>query len=114
MLIPTLRAKIHRATITDANLNYEGSIAISRDLLTASGINVYERVQVVNLNNGVRFETYVIEGKPGEMCLNGPAARLGLIGDIVIVLAYAYIDPIKESVTPKLIHVDSNNCPLAH
>ena len=113
MLIPTLRAKIHRARVTDANLNYEGSIAISRDLLNASGINVYERVQVVNLNNGERFETYVIEGKPGEMCLNGPAARLGLTGDIVIVLAYAYIDPSKESVTPKIIHVDSNNRPLS-
>ena len=113
MLIPTLRAKIHRARVTDANLNYEGSIAIGRDLLAASGINVYERVQVVNLNNGERFETYVIEGEPGEMCLNGPAARLGLTGDIVIVLAYAYIDPAKESVTPKLIHVDSNNRPLS-
>jgi len=112
MLIPTLRAKIHRARITDANLNYEGSIAIGPELLTAAGIRVYERVQVVNLNNGERFETYVIAGKPGEMCLNGPAARLGLTGDIVIVLAYAYIDPSKESVTPKIVHVDSNNCPL--
>lgn len=111
MLIPTLRAKIHRARITDANLNYEGSIAIGPDLLKATGINVYERVQVVNLNNGERFETYVIEGKPGEMCLNGPAARLGLTGDIVIVLAYAYMDPTKESVTPKIVHVDSNNHP---
>ena len=113
MLIPTLRAKIHRATVTDANLNYEGSIAISRDLLKASGINVYERVQVVNLNNGERFETYVIEGKPGEMCLNGPAARLGLTGDIVIVLAYAYIDPATESIAPKIIKVDANNRPLS-
>lgn len=112
MLIPVLRAKIHRARITDANLNYEGSIAISRDLLAASGINVYERVQVVNLNNGERFETYVIEGKQGEMCLNGPAARLGLTGDIVIVLAYAYADPATVKVTPKIVHVDDNNRPL--
>ena len=111
MLIPVLRAKIHRARITDANLNYEGSIAISPDLLKATGINVYDRVQVDNLNNGERFETYVIEGKPGEMCLNGPAARLGLTGDIVIVLAYGYIDPTKESVMPKIVHVDSNNRP---
>lgn len=112
MLIPVLRAKIHRARVTDANLNYEGSIAIARDLLDATGIRVYERVQVVNLNNGERFETYVIEGKPGEMCLNGPAARLGLPGDIVIVLAYAYADPTRETVTPKIVHVDSNNRPL--
>ncbi len=112
MLIPVLRAKIHRARITDANLNYEGSIAISRDLLTASGIRVYERVQVVNLNNGERFETYVIEGKPGEVCLNGPAARLGLTGDIVIIISYAYADPATESITPKIVHVDTNNRPL--
>lgn len=111
MLIPVLRAKIHRATVTDANLNYEGSIAISPDLLAASGIRPYERVQIVNLNNGERFETYVIEGKPGEMCLNGPAARLGLVGDIVIVLAYAYLDPAKETTTPKIVHVDSHNRP---
>jgi aspartate 1-decarboxylase len=112
MLIPVLRAKIHRVRITDANLNYEGSIAISRDLLTASGIRVYDRVQVVNLNNGERFETYVIEGKPGEVCLNGPAARLGLTGDIVIIISYAYADPATETVTPKIIHVDANNRPL--
>lgn len=113
MLIPTLRAKIHRARVTDANLNYEGSIAISRDLLDVSGINVYERVQVVNLNNGERFETYAIEGKQGEMCLNGPAARLGLIGDTIIVLAYGYIDPAKETLTPKIVQVDTNNRPLS-
>ena len=112
MLIPVLRAKIHRARITDANLNYEGSIAISRDLLAASGIRVYDRVQVVNLNNGERFETYVIEGKAGEVCLNGPAARLGLTGDIVIIIAYAYADPATESVTPTIVHVDANNRPL--
>jgi aspartate 1-decarboxylase len=70
-------------------------------------------VQVVNLNNGERFETYVIEGKQGEMCLNGPAARLGLIGDTVIVLAYGYIDPTKETLTPKIVHVDTNNRPLS-
>ena len=69
-------------------------------------------MQVVNLNNGERFETYVIEGKPGEVCLNGPAARLGLTGDIVIIIAYAYADPETETVTPKIVHVDANNRPL--
>jgi aspartate 1-decarboxylase len=113
MLIQVLRAKIHRARITDANIDYEGSIAIGGDLLRATGIRIYERVQVVNLNNGIRFETYVIEGKPGEIGLNGPAARLGLIGDIVIIMAYAQIDPATESITPKIVKVDAENRPRA-
>ncbi|MBI3872201.1 MAG: aspartate 1-decarboxylase [candidate division Zixibacteria bacterium] len=113
MFIQLLRAKIHRARITDANLQYEGSIGIGTDLLAASTIRVHERVQVVNLNNGVRFETYVIEGKPGEITLNGPAARLGQIGDEVIILAYGLIDPGKgESVAPTIVRVDSQNHPI--
>jgi aspartate 1-decarboxylase len=113
MLIHVLRAKIHRARITDANLRYEGSIAIGADLLAASTIHVHERVQVVNLNNGIRFETYVIEGKSGEMTLNGPAARLGLVGDEIIVIAYALIDPEKDkAITPVIVHVDAANHPL--
>ena len=114
MLIQVLRAKIHRARITDANLQYEGSIAIGTDLLAASGIRVFEKVQVVNLNNGERFETYVIEGKPGEIGLNGPAARLGLVGDEVIILAYAELDPDREPIPePRIVHVDARNRPRA-
>ncbi|MEW5702470.1 MAG: aspartate 1-decarboxylase [Candidatus Zixiibacteriota bacterium] len=114
MLIHVLRAKIHRARITAANLQYEGSIAVGTDLLAVSTIHVHERVQVVNLNNGVRFETYVIEGKPGEITLNGPAARLGLVGDEVIIIAYALIDPEKDkAITPRIVQVDAGNHPMA-
>jgi len=112
MLIQTLRAKIHRAHVTDANLRYEGSIGISSELLAASGIRLYERVQIVNLNNGLRFETYVIEEKPGAVTLNGPAARLGQVGDDVIIIAYALIDPEKDKqITPRIVHVDPANRP---
>jgi aspartate 1-decarboxylase len=112
VLIQVCRAKIHRARITDANLDYEGSISIGKDLLRASTIRVYEKVQVVNLNNGTRFETYVIEGEEGEICLNGPAARLGQVGDLVILIAYGQVD-IEDSGTiqPVIIAVDSDNRP---
>jgi aspartate 1-decarboxylase len=112
VLIQVCRAKIHRARITDANLDYEGSISIGKDLLLASTIRVYEKVQVVNLNNGTRFETYVIEGEEGEICLNGPAARLGQIGDLVILIAYGQVD-IEDSgkIKPVIVAVDSNNRP---
>jgi aspartate 1-decarboxylase len=88
-----LKSKIHRATVTDSNLYYEGSITIDQDLLTQSGIVEYEQVQVVNLSNGARFETYVIPGKAGSGAieLNGPAARLAQIGDQVIIMTYALI-----------------------
>ncbi len=112
MLIQICRAKIHRARVTGAHLDYEGSISIGTDLLEASGIRVYERVQVVNLQNGARFETYVIEGEPGTIDLNGPAARLGLVGDQVIIIAYAQIDPDKEAIPdPRVVLVDSGNKP---
>jgi aspartate 1-decarboxylase len=112
MLIQVCRAKIHRATVTGAHLDYEGSISICPDLLKASGIKVYERVQVVNLANGARFETYVIKGKQGEIDLNGPAARLGQTGDLVIIIAYGQIDLDKEPVPePTLVYVDSENKP---
>ncbi len=114
MLIHVCRAKIHRARVTDANLGYEGSISISQDLLDASGIVPFERVQVVNVNNGERFETYVIKGKPGEICLNGPAARLGQIGDLVLIIAYGMVELDEAGkVTPKIIKVDANNRILA-
>lgn len=89
-----LKSKIHRAVITEANLNYTGSITIDEDLMKAAGILEYEMVQVVNINNGHRFETYVIKGEAGkrEICLNGAAARLGVPGDRVIVMTYCQLD----------------------
>lgn len=114
MLIQVCRAKIHRARVTDANLGYEGSISIGHELLEASGIIPFERVQVVNVNNGERFETYVIKGKTGEICLNGPAARLGQIGDLVLIIAYGEVQLEKAgAVTPRIIKVDANNRILA-
>ena len=111
MLIEVYRAKIHRATITGADLNYEGSISICPELLKASGIRIYEKVQVVNLANGARFETYVIEGKPGSVELNGPAARLGERGDMVIIIAYGQIEANEPIPDPTVVFVDSGNKP---
>jgi aspartate 1-decarboxylase len=109
MLIQVCRAKIHRARVTGAELSYEGSIAIDTALLNDSGIRIHERVQVVNLNNGERFETYVIAGKRGEVCLNGPAARLGVVGDEVIIIAYGFLDATDAIPEPTIIHVDAQN-----
>jgi aspartate 1-decarboxylase len=94
MQIEILKSKIHRAVITEAELNYIGSITIDEDLLNASSLIEYEKVQVVNINNGERLETYVIKGKSGSgiCCLNGPAARKGMVGDIVIILSYAAME----------------------
>jgi aspartate 1-decarboxylase len=112
MLVEKLKAKIHRATVTDANLNYVGSITIDSDLLDESGIEEYEKVQVVNITNGQRFETYVITGKSGsgEVCLNGACARLAELGDKVIIMAYCHLDA-KENLTftPSLVFVDNEN-----
>jgi aspartate 1-decarboxylase len=107
-----LKSKIHRAVITEANLNYTGSITIDEDLMKAAGLLEYEMVQVVNVNNGQRFETYVIKGKAGEkqICLNGAAARLGVVGDRVIIMTYCQLDndEIKEH-RPKIIVTDETN-----
>ncbi|HOU02073.1 MAG: aspartate 1-decarboxylase [Bacteroidales bacterium] len=94
MLIEVLKSKIHRVTVTGANLNYIGSITIDEDLLDAANMIENEKVQVLNLNNGERFETYIIKGKrgSGDICLNGAAARLVLPGDILLIMAYALID----------------------
>jgi aspartate 1-decarboxylase len=94
MQIEVLKSKIHRAVITEANLNYVGSITIDEDLIDAANIIEHEKVQVVNVNNGERLETYVIRGKRGSgiCCLNGPAARKGMVGDIVVIISYASID----------------------
>lgn len=91
MQIEVLKSKIHRVAITEANLNYVGSITLDEDLLDAANLIPNEKVQVVNVNNGSRIETYIIKGKRGSgvCCLNGPAARQGAVGDIVIVISYA-------------------------
>lgn len=94
MQIELLKSKIHRAVITEANLNYVGSITIDEDLIEAANLIENEKVQVVNVNNGERLETYVIKGKRGSgiCCLNGPAARRGMVGDVVVIISYATMD----------------------
>jgi aspartate 1-decarboxylase len=94
MEIEVLKSKIHRAVITEANLHYVGSLTLDEDLMDASNIIEHEKVQIVNVNNGTRIETYVIRGKRGSgvCCLNGPAARQGAVGDVVIVISYATMD----------------------
>jgi len=94
MYIEILKSKIHRATVTEANLNYMGSITIDEDLMDAANLLENEKVQVVNINNGERLETYVIRGERGTgvICLNGPAARKVAVGDIVIIMSYAMLD----------------------
>jgi aspartate 1-decarboxylase len=113
MFLEMFRAKIHRATVTDANLNYEGSLTVDEELLEASGIRPYEKVAVVNINNGARFETYTIKGKrgKGEICLNGAAARLGHPGDKIIIIAYGFIkeEELTEDYEPTVVLVDENN-----
>ena len=94
MFIDILKSKIHRVTVTEANLNYIGSITIDEYLMNAANIIENEKVQVLNLNNGERFETYVIKGKrgSGDICLNGAAARKVIIGDIILIMSYASMD----------------------
>jgi aspartate 1-decarboxylase len=106
------KGKIHRATVTQANLNYIGSITIDQDLLDASNIYPYEKVQVVNINNGSRLETYAIAGARGSgvICLNGAAARLTAEGDIVIIISYAqYTEEEIRSLVPQIVFVDDEN-----
>ena len=105
-----LKSKIHRATVTDANLNYEGSITIDRNLMKAGDILPYEQVHVVDVNNGARLVTYAIEGESGEICLNGAAARLVNKGDIVIILSYTNVmESELKDYLPTLVYVDSKN-----
>mgnify|MGYP005819065967 FL=1 len=94
MLIEVVKSKIHRVTITEANLNYIGSITIDEDLMDAANLIENEKVQVVNVNNGERLDTYVIKGErgSGQVCLNGPAARKCVAGDVVIIMSYASMD----------------------
>ncbi len=94
MQIQILKSKIHKVRVTEANLEYQGSITIDEDLLDAAGMHVYEKVQVLDINNGERLETYVIKGKraSGVICMNGPAARKTAVGDILIIISYGLID----------------------
>ncbi len=112
MLRLMLRSKIHRVTVTDANLSYEGSITIDEDLIEVAGLLHYEQVMVSNLNNGERFETYVIPGPRGrgEVCLNGPTARKGIVGDKLVIFCYEYFNEEElKAFKPKIIVVDEKN-----
>jgi aspartate 1-decarboxylase len=105
-----LKSKIHRATVTDCNVNYEGSVTIDRKLMQAADILPYEQVHVLDVNNGQRLITYAIEGEAGEICLNGAAARLVQKGDIVIILTYTDVKEENARVHhPKLVYVDAKN-----
>jgi aspartate 1-decarboxylase len=107
-----MKSKIHRATVTDADLHYVGSITVDRDLMDAADLMEYEQVAVVDIDNGARLETYVIEGERGSgaICLNGAAARLVSPGDKVIIISYAeYDDAELEDYAPTIVHVDTAN-----
>jgi aspartate 1-decarboxylase len=112
MTLEMLYAKIHRATVTDANLNYVGSITIDKELIQAANLRVGQKVEVVNINNGERFTTYVIEGKAGQkdICLNGAAARKAHIGDKIIIIAYAHMSEAElETFKPTVVLVSDTN-----
>ena len=115
MNITMFKAKLHRLHVTEADLYYEGSITLDQELLDAAGILPYEKVQVVNVNNGSRLETYTIPGEAGErtVCLNGPAARLAQRGDEIIVISYAQMSPEEARLhRPRVVHVDEQNNPI--
>ncbi len=109
MWVEALKSKIHKATVTDANLHYEGSITIDEELIDAAGMFVHEKVAVVNNNNGERFETYIIRGERGSgiICLNGAAARKVQVGDVIIIMSYALL-PLEEAkaFVPTVITLD--------
>lgn len=110
MFIEILKSKIHRVTVTEANLNYIGSIAIDEDLMDAANIIENEKVQVLNLNNGERMETYVIKGErgSGNICINGAAARKVIVGDILLIMSFASMDFEKaKSFRPRIIFPDT-------
>ena len=112
MYVFMFKSKIHRAIVTGANLNYEGSITIDKKLMDAAKLLPFEKVNVLNINTGARAETYVIEGEPGsgEICCNGALARLAEVGDLVIILSYCMVDENKAStIVPTIVHVDNKN-----
>ncbi|MDY0039555.1 MAG: aspartate 1-decarboxylase [Desulforhabdus sp.] len=107
-----LKSKIHRATVTDANINYEGSLTIDPDLMEAADILPFEQIKVYNISNGARFDTYAIGGTrgKGEICLNGAAARMGALGDLIIVATYAIYDTTEiPAHEPKIVMVEADN-----
>lgn len=111
MFIEVVKSKIHQVTITEANLKYVGSITIDEDLMEAANIIENEKVQIVNINNGERLETYVIKGKrkSGVICLNGPAARKAQVGDIVIIISYASMDFVEaKKFKPTFVFPDTS------
>lgn len=111
-MITMLQSKLHRGTVTEADLNYEGSITIDEVLLEAAGMLVYQQVDVLNINNGARFTTYTIPGKrgSGQICVNGAAARLVQKGDLVIICAYAQMEREKaKNFIPEVVLLDENN-----
>ncbi|MBW3536143.1 MAG: aspartate 1-decarboxylase [Actinobacteria bacterium] len=110
-----LKSKIHRATVTEAELHYVGSITIDADLMRLADLREYEKVQVVDIDNGARLETYVIVGGPGQICMNGAAARLVHPGDRIIVMAYAEVDEEElADFRPAIVLVDERNRPVGH
>lgn len=110
MDITILKAKLHRATVTDANLNYEGSISIDTELCKAAGMHNWEKVDILNVNNGERFSTYIIPGKKGEICLNGAAARKACPGDKVIIVTYTQIPEEKaDGWQPTIVLLNDDN-----
>jgi aspartate 1-decarboxylase len=112
MIIEVLKSKLHRVRVTQAELNYVGSITIDEDLIKAANIIPNEKVQIVNNNNGARFETYVIKGERGSgtVCLNGATARLAQVGDVVIIMSYAYMEMDEaRAYQPILIFPDNDN-----
>lgn len=112
MLIDILKSKIHRAVITEANLDYIGSITIDEDLMDAAGMIEYEKVHVVNVNNGERLVTYIIKGKRGSgvICINGPAARKGMKGDVIVIISYCTLTPEEaKNFVPKVCFPKDGN-----
>jgi aspartate 1-decarboxylase len=110
MILTMMKSKIHRATVTDADLTYEGSISIDTRLMEAADLLVNEKVDIYNCNNGARFSTYVIPGQPGQICLNGAAARHVLKGDVVIIVSYAQMERDEAlSFQQKVVLVDQHN-----
>jgi aspartate 1-decarboxylase len=111
MLRTYLLSKIHRATVTECNLNYNGSITIDKALLEASGMKEFEKVDIFNITNGERFSTYIIEGKKwlGDICINGAGARLAQPGDKIIIVNYGMSSSLEDKIVPTIIHVDDTN-----
>lgn len=110
MELNMMKSKIHRATVTEADLTYEGSVSIDPVLIRAANLLLHEKVDILNCNNGERFSTYVIKGKKGQVCLNGAAARLVQKGDVVIIVSYCQMNQKEaEEYIPKVVFVDKNN-----